>query len=75
MNQRSCESNEAPYFVDLVNDELHDQFQDHDFQTDSYRVYTTLDMNLQHDAEEAVRVGHHRKPMQLEAPLQELRHR
>ncbi len=46
------ESTDAPYFVDLVNEWLQDQFADHDFQTNSYRVYTTLDMNLQHDAVE-----------------------
>lgn len=51
------ESTDAPYFVDLVNDSLLEQFQEHDFQTNSYRVYTTLDLNLQHDAAEAVRVG------------------
>ena len=37
------ESTDAPYFVDLVNDSLLEQFQDHDFQNNSYRVYTTLD--------------------------------
>ena len=57
VNQRKLESNEAPYFVDLVNGELQNHFQDHDFHTGAYRVYTTLDMNLQRDAEEAVRVG------------------
>ena len=36
---------DAPYFVDLVNDSLLDQFQEHDFQNNSYRVYTTLDLN------------------------------
>lgn len=51
------ESTDAPYFVDLVNEWLQDQFADHDFQTNSYRVYTTLDMNLQHDAVNAVRDG------------------
>jgi penicillin-binding protein 1B len=51
------QSTEAPYFVDLVKEQLLDQFQDRDFQSDSYRVYTTLDMNLQHDAEEAVKIG------------------
>ncbi|MEO8128332.1 MAG: PBP1A family penicillin-binding protein [Bryobacteraceae bacterium] len=51
------ESSDAPYFVDLVNDTLQDQFQEHDFQTSSYRVYTSLDMNLQRDASEAVRAG------------------
>ncbi len=51
------ESSEAPYFVDLVNDELNDRFQDRDFQTRSYRVYTTLDLNLQRAAVDAIRVG------------------
>ena len=51
------ESSDAPYFVDLVNDTLQDKFQEHDFQTNSYRVYTSLDMNLQRDAAEALRAG------------------
>lgn len=52
-----AESADAPYFVDLVNEELQDEFQGHDFQERTYRVYTTLDMDLQRDAAEAVRVG------------------
>jgi penicillin-binding protein 1B len=51
------ESSDAPYFVDLVNDILQTQFQDRDFQTSSYKVYTSLDMDLQRDASAAVRVG------------------
>ncbi|MBZ5595950.1 MAG: PBP1A family penicillin-binding protein [Acidobacteriia bacterium] len=50
------ESAEAPYFVDLVNDELQ-HFPDKDFQSSSYRVYTTLDLDLQRAATEAVRLG------------------
>lgn len=53
----AIESSEAPFFVDLVHDDLQNQFQDHDFQSDTYRVYTTLDMNLQREAAEAVRIG------------------
>jgi len=53
----AIESSEAPFFVDLVNDELQSQFQDRDFQSETYRIYTTLDMNLQRDAAEAVRIG------------------
>lgn len=52
-----AESDDAPYFVDLVNNYLQSRFQDHDFQANSYRVYTTLDMNLQRAAAEAVRIG------------------
>ena len=51
------ESTDAPYFVDLVNDELNNRFQEHDFQAQVYRIYTTLDMNLQRAAAEAIRVG------------------
>jgi penicillin-binding protein 1B len=51
------ESSEAPYFVDLVNDELQSEFGDYDFQNSTYRVYTTLDLNLQRAAAEAVRIG------------------
>jgi penicillin-binding protein 1B len=51
------EATDAPYFVDLVDETLQNQFQDHDFQSSSFRIYTTLDMNLQRDAEEAVRTG------------------
>jgi penicillin-binding protein 1B len=51
------ESADAPYFVDLVNDKLQDKFQDIDFQSNSYRVYTTVDMKLQRDAVRAVQLG------------------
>ncbi len=50
-------SADAPYFVDLVNEELQEKFQDHDFQGSSYRIYTTLDLDLQRAAAEAVRTG------------------
>lgn len=55
--KHSTESTDAPYFVDLVNDTLLDKFQDYDFQTTTYRIYTTLDLQLQRDAAEAVRMG------------------
>jgi penicillin-binding protein 1B len=51
------ESDDAPYFVDLVNDQLQSRFQDHDFQANSYRVYTSLDVNLQRAAAEAMKAG------------------
>lgn len=51
------ESTDAPYFVDLVNEELQDRFSDLDFQTTQYRIYTTLDMKLQRDAVESARIG------------------
>lgn len=55
--QGGAESSDAPYFVDLVNDRLQDQFQSIDFQASSYRVYTTLDVKLQRDALAAVQAG------------------
>ncbi|MEQ1884027.1 MAG: PBP1A family penicillin-binding protein [Bryobacteraceae bacterium] len=54
--REATESSDAPYFVDLVDDTLQNKFQ-YDFQNNSYRVYTTLDMSLQRDAVEAVRMG------------------
>jgi penicillin-binding protein 1B len=51
------ESAEAPYFVDLVNDDLQSHFQDKDFKATTYRIYTTLDLDLQRAAVEAVRLG------------------
>ena len=55
--KQGMESTDAPYFVDLVNDTLLEKFPDYNFQSNTYRVYTTLDPNLQRDAAEAVRIG------------------
>ena len=57
LSPAETESTDAPYYVDLVNEELQDQFEDWDFAGKSYRVYSTLDLDLQRDAVEAVRVG------------------
>jgi penicillin-binding protein 1B len=53
----SAQSVEAPYFVDMVNDMLQNKFQDADFQSNAFRVYSSLDMRLQRVATEAVRLG------------------
>jgi penicillin-binding protein 1B len=53
----AAQSVEAPYFVDLVNDTLQVRFQDTDFQSNAFRIYTTLDMHLQRAAAEAIRIG------------------
>ena len=45
----------SQYFLDLVNDELQSRLGEHDPQKDY--VYTTLDMDLQRAAVEAVRIG------------------
>ncbi len=46
----------APYFVNLVLDELQSRVSDQD-DVFSRRIYTTLDLDLQHAAESAVRTG------------------
>ncbi len=48
---------EAPYFVDMVNDTLQNQFQDANFQSNAFRIYTSLDMRLQRVGAEAIRKG------------------
>ena len=53
----AAQSAEAPYFVDLVDDFLQTQLQDADLQTSTFRVYTTLDPDLQRAAGEAIRNG------------------
>jgi len=50
------EATGAPYFVDLVADELQGVLGDPDA-PEAHAVYTTLDMNLQHAANEAVQIG------------------
>ena len=40
-------SNSAPYFVDMVKDHLLEHLSETDLQTQSFRIYTTLDPNLQ----------------------------
>ena len=57
VTRRTLDTSDAPFFVDLVNEELQDRFHDTDFHTGGDRVYTTLDMDLQRDAVEAVKIG------------------
>ncbi len=51
------ESSDAPYFVDLLNDDLEKRFPGYDFQAHSDKIYTTLDLDLQKAANEAVAIG------------------
>ena len=55
--RQGIESADAPYFVDLVNERLADEFQDRDFQDSGSKIYTTLDPDLQRDAAAAVAIG------------------
>ena len=52
-----AESSDAPYFVDLLNDDLEKRFPGYDFQAHSDEIYTTLDLDLQRAANEAVAIG------------------
>ena len=47
----------APYFVDMVKDHLLEKFSETDLQAQSYRIYTTLDPDLQRAATDAVQIG------------------
>jgi penicillin-binding protein 1B len=50
----SVDASEAPYFVDLVRDELVQKLGDRDFNREGLRIYTSLDPDLQRVATEAV---------------------
>jgi penicillin-binding protein 1B len=55
--QRNVEGSQAPFFVDMVKDQLLEQFSERDLLSQSYRIYTTLDLELQRAASDAVRAG------------------
>jgi penicillin-binding protein 1B len=50
-------ASQAPYFVDMVKDELLAHLSEEDLASQSYRIYTTLDPELQVSAVEGVRTG------------------
>jgi penicillin-binding protein 1B len=50
----SVDASEAPYFVDLVRDELTQKLGDRDFNVEGLRIYTSLDPDLQQLASNAV---------------------
>src|SRR5271155_1723906 len=53
----NVEASDAPYFVDMVRDTLINKFNEHDLNDQSYRIYTTLDPDLQKAAAQAVEMG------------------
>jgi penicillin-binding protein 1B len=53
----NVEASDAPYFVDMVRDSLLNKFSEHDLNDQSYRIYTTLDPELQKAAALAVESG------------------
>ncbi|MFP5208767.1 MAG: transglycosylase domain-containing protein [Acidobacteriota bacterium] len=54
LSQMSVDANEAPYFVDLVRDQLDRKLENRDFNREGLRIYTSLDPDLQRLATEAV---------------------
>lgn len=53
----NVEASDAPYFVDMVRDTLINKFNEHDLNDESYRIYTTLDPELQKAAAQSVEMG------------------
>jgi penicillin-binding protein 1B len=53
----NIDASEAPYFVDLVHDQLVQRIGDQDLSHQSLRIYTSLDPELQRAASEAVEIG------------------
>jgi penicillin-binding protein 1B len=53
----NVEASDAPYFVDMVKEALSDQHSETDLNENAYRIYTTIDPDLQHAAAEAVAEG------------------
>src|SRR5271166_4189797 len=53
----NVEASDAPYFVDLVKDQLANQYNDSELNEQAMRIYTTLDPDLQRAAAEAVDAG------------------
>src|SRR5215469_15220945 len=52
--KRSALNSDAPYFVDYLQQQLSNDFASRDLARQSYRVYTTVDMDLQRAADKAV---------------------
>ena len=50
----SVDASEAPYFVDLVHEQLLQKLGDRDFNREGLRIYTSLDPDLQRTAQNAV---------------------
>ena len=53
----NIDASEAPYFVDLVHDQLEKRIGDQELGHDSLRIYTSLDPELQRAASDAIDVG------------------
>ena len=65
----NVEASDAPYFVDLVKDILAPRFPEREMNEHGYRIYSTLDPQLQAAAAEAVQTG----IKQIDTRLEKLR--
>lgn len=54
---QNLEGSDAPYFVDMIRDQLVGKYGEDELNNEGYRVYTTLDVSLQKAAAEAVEIG------------------
>jgi penicillin-binding protein 1B len=54
LTPQSVDASEAPYFVDLVHDQLVQKLGERDFNHEGLRIYTSLDPDLQREATEAI---------------------
>ena len=81
LSAQSVDASEAPYFVDLVRDQLTQKLGETNYNREGLRIYTSLDVDLQKAAAEAVEVGlvnvdeqvtklhtHRKKPGEPEKP-------
>lgn len=62
----SVDASEAPYFVDLVRDQLVQKLGDRDFNREGLHIYTTLDPDLQRVATAAIDSSIHEVDQQIE---------
>ena len=53
----NVEASDAPYFVDMVRDTVVSKLNEHEVNEQRYRIYTTLDPELQRAAAQAVETG------------------
>ena len=53
----NVEASDAPYFIDMVRDSLVNRFNERELNDQSYRIYTSLDPDLQRAAAQSVEEG------------------
>jgi len=54
---QNVEASDAPYFVDMIREQLNSKYSNEDLNGGGYRIYTTLDPSLQRAAADAVEAG------------------